>query len=1707
MDAKLVVIGGKANMGEVKLRLPMTIGRGHKADLIISHPTVSREHCKLSEVKGHLVVLDNGSSNGTFVDGDKIEKATVVRPGQILAIGPLTFRAEYDLPGTGKKRKEPKPEESGLAETQAIDRGELDIDFILDDAPAGEAPEPKQKAAGSSAEQTIEAKLPDAAKKPIAKAPLAPKQADKPKAPSGGETDEMDLDFLLDEVPDAKKSAPSERDAGEIDFSELGFDEPKAKSGDQLTTDFSATSEKTVDFKAEDVELDESFFEEIKPEVVEKKVEKSVEKGKSKPEASAPATKAPAAKIEPPAPKIEPPAPVAKQPVEKQPPAEKPKKSGGLDFDFLSAGPAAAEPLAGPAKAEVGFDDLASQFDFTGSAKAKVAPEEIESKSAELEAKSEPVQPESVQPEPIEAPAPAMESAASLDDDLDLDAFLDDVAEAPTEMAPAAEAADQQEVENLVATDEQPAPDEQKLFDDFPETPSAAASSIEESAEEPAPFEAREEELVWDETPSPEEIALDDVLVEETLAKETPQQPAAAAPSPADVDEFPFTEPVAPPTVSELPPMPEMASAAEVEEADDIVMEEPAIDEPPFHAAADAAAVAPAERAESFTFDAPPAEVPVFDAASESMSLADAVAAEHEPTFDFDSLDDSAAESPVEELKEEELEEISLDLDEVPSAPPPAIEPIEAKQEPTFDFSNFDVKKKPKPKTSDETVAFTGLDLDSGKTAANIPSILKPALPEVAKQAPAIAPPSFAPLATEPVALEPMKSTSAPADDFDFLSGEASPAATSDEPKANEPEAAADMFADFSAAAPSAAAPSFDLAPPTNFAVGPISAKQDAPELDAAELDVTEQFVSPAAPLVAPSKTTPAKASKPAVAKVSVFDKIKMLFSGSAKPKAKPSKPAKKSATAADAPVVNKLPVAPPKQSFDPIPLDDSPLPMFDVTGPKTGGAAIGPIFDDQAASVVTSGWKSLDAPIPLDDVSPAAAPALETPDQTVAWGAEKPSEATPPENSWDQAAAGEAAVSEAAPADAPVESAASDEFDLFAGDFFTEEPSAEEPKPADAVAETAAVEELVVSEPVVAEPAATESTEAKSAEEKPTDEEWNFDEWSAEAPVAENPAVEGPAVESPIVESPAAEAPFFLDDFAPAVEKKVDAEASPPAPATESESPGLFDDFTLAESTSESSAAAEPTAAPDPHDWMASLDPVAADALPAETAVGEAAPEAKEEVAAAKDEDLFSAWDSEAAPEPAADSESPAASESLAAEAASAPSDPWSQEVPLSSSPEAWEPAVLEADAEVSVAADSAISDSAAQDSPAGDAPPFELMGLEPIDEAAPAAEALAPAAPSVPAAPPVSNRQRSVDVDLRLSSSLRSLTRVSVRPPRFDVVAMEPETPAGRSFEPRPKSAPSIAAATDTTATPPVDEEPQTSSPENDAQSNDASSNETLQWGAAPTSEADAATSVFAFDEPAGDADPWGIPKAESTPPAEAVASGEVEAFSFVDETADEPLDANANPELAAKKNDTGRNDGETDRTVAYLGSPSVVEEAESFLAGLDDPSRATREPEFDLDAMFAETETAKAETAPWPTDAGASVENAAPSDVKDDAKDEAEMDLSFLSLSDDVAETTPVEESPAASIDPSAEVAHVPSAEIDLGFLDLASAPKNDAIDLGVFGLEAAEPVAEMAEPKKAEPAKNGTKPVPQPAAAPASQKNDAELDDFLRDLGMN
>ena len=73
------------------------VGRSHGNEIRIPSAEVSRRHCQLRVEDGLLKVEDLESVNGTYLNGDLLTGEAVVRPGDRLDVGPVTFVVEYEL--------------------------------------------------------------------------------------------------------------------------------------------------------------------------------------------------------------------------------------------------------------------------------------------------------------------------------------------------------------------------------------------------------------------------------------------------------------------------------------------------------------------------------------------------------------------------------------------------------------------------------------------------------------------------------------------------------------------------------------------------------------------------------------------------------------------------------------------------------------------------------------------------------------------------------------------------------------------------------------------------------------------------------------------------------------------------------------------------------------------------------------------------------------------------------------------------------------------------------------------------------------------------------------------------------------------------------------------------------------------------------------------------------------------------------------------------------------------------------------------------------------------------------------------------------------------------------------------------------------------------------------------------------------------------
>jgi pSer/pThr/pTyr-binding forkhead associated (FHA) protein len=72
-----------------------TIGRAARADFILDRALVSRLHCRLTAGDEKLEVQDLSSTNGTFVNGKRVQRAQI-SSGDRLRLGRIELRVERE---------------------------------------------------------------------------------------------------------------------------------------------------------------------------------------------------------------------------------------------------------------------------------------------------------------------------------------------------------------------------------------------------------------------------------------------------------------------------------------------------------------------------------------------------------------------------------------------------------------------------------------------------------------------------------------------------------------------------------------------------------------------------------------------------------------------------------------------------------------------------------------------------------------------------------------------------------------------------------------------------------------------------------------------------------------------------------------------------------------------------------------------------------------------------------------------------------------------------------------------------------------------------------------------------------------------------------------------------------------------------------------------------------------------------------------------------------------------------------------------------------------------------------------------------------------------------------------------------------------------------------------------------------------------------
>jgi pSer/pThr/pTyr-binding forkhead associated (FHA) protein len=145
MNITLVVFKQTGERRDLELsKETALIGRNSDSDFHLPLAIISRRHCQLSQKNGTLKVRDLGSSNGTYVNGRRIQE-TELHAGDTLTVGPVTFTIVIDgepkdVTPTPTARKSKKAADSAAPATteQTVELGSDgdSVDLSKDDSGA-----------------------------------------------------------------------------------------------------------------------------------------------------------------------------------------------------------------------------------------------------------------------------------------------------------------------------------------------------------------------------------------------------------------------------------------------------------------------------------------------------------------------------------------------------------------------------------------------------------------------------------------------------------------------------------------------------------------------------------------------------------------------------------------------------------------------------------------------------------------------------------------------------------------------------------------------------------------------------------------------------------------------------------------------------------------------------------------------------------------------------------------------------------------------------------------------------------------------------------------------------------------------------------------------------------------------------------------------------------------------------------------------------------------------------------------------------------------------------------------------------------------------------------------------------------------------------------------------------------------------------------
>jgi ABC transport system ATP-binding/permease protein len=91
LEIELAIVSGLPPLSRSFSQESVVIGRSTEADLVLSHPEVSRRHCRIVTQEGVFLIEDLGSQRGTVLNGSPITGQAQLAPGDQITLGPVVI--------------------------------------------------------------------------------------------------------------------------------------------------------------------------------------------------------------------------------------------------------------------------------------------------------------------------------------------------------------------------------------------------------------------------------------------------------------------------------------------------------------------------------------------------------------------------------------------------------------------------------------------------------------------------------------------------------------------------------------------------------------------------------------------------------------------------------------------------------------------------------------------------------------------------------------------------------------------------------------------------------------------------------------------------------------------------------------------------------------------------------------------------------------------------------------------------------------------------------------------------------------------------------------------------------------------------------------------------------------------------------------------------------------------------------------------------------------------------------------------------------------------------------------------------------------------------------------------------------------------------------------------------------------------------------